>query len=100
MTDPTATMPSSDRDARPGTGLLRATPIAALLGAIATAIVKAADTLPSDVLFDTSGGKHASGLPRLSSRRLSRSSLAEWFSPCSPGSRERRAASSSSSRRS
>jgi len=59
-------MPSSGRDARRGTGLPRATPIAALLGAITNAIVyaiaKAADTLPSDVLVDTPGGKQAIGL--------------------------------------
>lgn len=66
MTDRTATMRSSNRDAQRGTGLLRATPIAAVLGAIANAIVyaiaKAADTLPSDVLVDTPGGKQAIGL--------------------------------------
>jgi hypothetical protein len=66
MTDRTTTIRSSDRDARRGTGLPRATPIAAVLGAIANAIVyaiaKAADTLPSDVLVDTPGGKQAIGL--------------------------------------
>ncbi len=59
-------MPSSSRDARRGTGLLRATPIAALLGAIANAITyaiaMAADSLPSDVLVDTPGGRQAIGL--------------------------------------
>ncbi len=48
------------------TGLLRATPIAAVLAAIANAIVyaiaRAADTLPSDVLVDTPGGKQSIGL--------------------------------------
>jgi hypothetical protein len=67
MTDRTTSRLSrTDRVTGRGTGLLRATPIAAVLAAVANAIVyaiaKAADTLPSDVLVDTPGGKQAIGL--------------------------------------
>jgi len=70
-TMPDRVVPSSDRLNRgsgtgSATGLLRATPIAAVLAAIANAIVyavaRAADTLPSDVLVDTPGGKQSIGL--------------------------------------
>jgi hypothetical protein len=61
-----STFRRTDRVTGRGTGLLRATPIAAVLAAAANAIVyaiaRAADTLPSDVLVDTPGGKQAIGL--------------------------------------
>lgn len=55
-----------DRETTRGSGLPRATLIAAVLAAIANAIVygiaKALDTLPSDVLVQTPGGQQSIGL--------------------------------------
>ncbi len=80
------------------TGLLRATPIAAVLAAIANAIVyaiaRAADTLPSDVLVDTPGGKQSIGLLAVIAASPIPSSSVGSCLPCWPGSRGRPAASS------